>query len=55
MVPNVRSLKFAAVLSRTHTDNHGINTAVPGPYTTASRSIPDAAIFPKLHGSTRQF
>ncbi|KAH3799835.1 hypothetical protein DPMN_087651 [Dreissena polymorpha] len=49
-------------LSRTHTDNQGINTvilepytAVSGPLTAATRTIPDGVYIPNRHGSTWQF
>ena len=42
-------------LTRTHTDNQGRATAVPGPYKAATRTTPDVAISPDRHGRTRQF
>ncbi|KAH3881619.1 hypothetical protein DPMN_005545 [Dreissena polymorpha] len=57
-----RGLKCVPGLSMTHTDNQGINTVVPGsytavlgPHTTATSTIPDGAIIPDRHGSIRQF
>ncbi|KAH3746634.1 hypothetical protein DPMN_181043 [Dreissena polymorpha] len=57
-----RVLKCVPGLSRTHMYNQGIKTvvpgsytAVPGPHTAATRTIPYGAIIPDRHGSTRQF
>ncbi|KAH3692168.1 hypothetical protein DPMN_193980 [Dreissena polymorpha] len=41
--------KSGPALSRTVTDTQCINTTIPEPYTVATRTIPDAAIFPECH------
>ncbi|KAH3707392.1 hypothetical protein DPMN_066797 [Dreissena polymorpha] len=58
----VRGLKFVPVLSSTHTDNQGISTAIAGRYTAvlgpfseATRTFPDTASIPDLHGSKQKF
>ena len=48
----VRGLKCVPILSKTHTDNQDINTAVRGPYTAAAWIVPDFAMFPERQRST---